>query len=313
MRTTEAQAVASSKDKYRKIHVRMWGDAAVRALSRPQPNGQSLWIHLLAGSQTGIVPGLIASTEMGMAGALKWELEAFRKAFGEASGDGGRKVLAEADWEAGLVWVPNGIKYNPPQSPNVIVGWQQAWDELPECLLKAKAYLRLRAYVEDMGKGFQEAFEKHIASPSGRSWEALANQEQEQEQEIERGAVAPATPIASLAVVPPAKIRKPRTRTQRDELHDAVCQAFEAAHKAAHGVPHGMAGSLVAQVVTWLLGVPEADRQATLQRAVDGFFASPHWVKAGKHPLHAFAKAPGTYAAAAPAPKSPVRWIGGMP
>lgn len=177
--------MTSAKDKFRKIHLRMWGDAAVRALSRPQPNGQSLWVHLLAGSQTGIVPGLIASTEMGMAGALKWELEAFRKAFREVSGDGDRKVLAEADWDAGLVWVPNGIKYNSPQSPNVIIGWKQAWDELPECLLKAKAYLRLRTHVEAIGKGFAKAFEEHVASPSGSSWEALANQEQEQEQEKE--------------------------------------------------------------------------------------------------------------------------------
>jgi hypothetical protein len=305
--------VKPTKDKYRKIHLRMWGDAAVRALSAPQPNGQSLWVHLLAGSQTGIVPGLIASSEMGMAGALKWDLEAFRKAFGEASGSGGRKVLAEADWEAGLVWVPNGIKYNPPQSPNVIVSWQQAWDELPECQLKCKAYLRLRAFTEGMGKGFRDAFEKHIASPSGSFWEALANQEQEQEQEQEeeRGPAALASPPAPAERA--AKARKPRARTERDDLHDAISAAFEAAHKAAHGVPHGMSGSLVSQVVTWLLAVPAAERQATLQRAVDGFFSSEHWAAAGKHPLHAFAKAPGSYVTAAPATKPVLRWVGGMP
>jgi hypothetical protein len=307
--------VKPTKDKYRKIHVRMWGDAAVRALSGPQPNGQSLWVHLLAGSQTGIVPGLIRSTELGMAGELRWELDGFRKAFREVSGEGGRKVLAEADWKAGLVWVPNGIKYNPPQSPNVIVSWQQTWDELPECPLKAKAYLRLRAFTEGMGKAFQEAFEKHVASLRGSFWEASGNQEQEQEQEQEeeRGAAAPAAPSA-----PPtparAKVRKPRPRTARDDLFDAVCLAFETAHRAAHGVPHGTPGSLVVPVVTWLLGVPEADRQATLQRAVEGFFASEHWAKAGKHPLHAFSKAPGSYATAAPPPsRPPLRWVGGMP
>jgi len=89
-------------------------------------------------------------------------------------------------------------------------------------------------------------------------------------------------------------------RTERDDAFDAFCLAFESAHAAAHNAPHGMSPSLVSPVVTWMLAVPADDRLATMQRAVDGFFASEHWRKEGKHPLHAFAKAPGTYAVSAP-------------
>jgi hypothetical protein len=67
-------------------------------------------------------------------------VEAFREAFGEVF----RKGLAEADWKARVVWVPNAVKYNRPESPNVVKSWRYAWDEIPECSLKAQAHERLR-------------------------------------------------------------------------------------------------------------------------------------------------------------------------
>lgn len=109
------------------------------------------------------------------------------------------------------------------------------------------------------------------------------------------------------------KAKKPRPKTERGELFDAFSAAFELAHESAHGCPHGMTPSLVTPVVNWLLGIASDVRLQTMQRAVDGFFASEHWAKAGKHPLHAFSKAPGGYATAAPAPKPVFRWVGGMP
>jgi hypothetical protein len=91
------------------------------------------------------------------------------------------------------------------------------------------------------------------------------------------------------------KPRKPRQRTERDDIFDAVKETFERAHKAAHGVPHGLQGSLVSSVVDWMLEMAPEARQAALQGAVDGFFASEHWRAQGKHPFHAFAGAPGSY------------------
>ncbi len=178
--------------RYRKIDVRMWSDREVRRLSRPEPNGQSLWVYLLTGRETAIIPGVFAARESGLAEELGWSLEGFRKAFQEVSGEafakglphGAEKALAHADWDAGLVWVPNGIKHNAPQSPNVITHWSDTWDELPECDLKEQAYWGLRAFVEGKGEGFQKAFQKAIPKPS---WKPLPKplpiQEQEQEQE----------------------------------------------------------------------------------------------------------------------------------
>jgi hypothetical protein len=158
--------------RYRKILIRMWGDEKFRQLSKPQPNGQSLWIYLLTGPHTGIIPGLFEAGEAGLAEAIGWPIEAFRQALGEALDRG----MAKVDWAARVVFLPNGILHNPPESPNVVRSWREAFNLIPECSLKNEALQRLKGYVEGMGKGFSQAL-----------GEALDAQEQEQEQEQYKG------------------------------------------------------------------------------------------------------------------------------
>jgi len=165
--------------RYRKIDLRMWGDERFRKLSKPAPCGQVLWIYLLTGPDTASLPGLFRAGEAGMAEALGWSLKAFREAFAEVFAEG----MAEADWTARVVWVPNAIRYNEPESPNVIRGWRTAWDELPECALKAKAFSTFKAFTEAKGEGFAKAFREACGQPSPK---AMANQEQEQEPEQEQ-------------------------------------------------------------------------------------------------------------------------------
>ena len=82
--------------RYRKVHVCVWADAKFRALSSPNPNGQSLWLYLLTGPHTTQIPGLFTGGEAGLAEALGWPLEGFRKAFREVFSQG----MVEADWKA---------------------------------------------------------------------------------------------------------------------------------------------------------------------------------------------------------------------
>jgi ribosomal protein S17E len=162
---------------YRKIDKRMWGDARFCRLSGPQPCGQALWVYLLTGPHTTSLPGLFLAGEAGLAEALGWPLEGFRKAFQELYREG----LAEADWKARLVWIPNVVKYNQPENPNVVKGWRPHYDELPECSLKVLALQQLGAAIshrEGLAKAFTEAFGEPLAK-------GMANQEQEQEQEQE--------------------------------------------------------------------------------------------------------------------------------
>lgn len=178
-----------AKTRWRKIDVSMWGDVRFRGLSAPPPNGRDCWIHLLTNRETTSIPGVYRAYEEALARDLEWSLEGYREAFREVF----LKGLAKADWRAGLVLIPNAIRHNAPESPNVIRSWRVHWDELPECALKVEAYQCLKAFVEGMGEGFRKAFEEALAKPS-------PNQEQEQEQDIPvpseqgRDPVAPAAP-----------------------------------------------------------------------------------------------------------------------
>lgn len=164
--------MSDDKRRYSKVHRRIWSDAKFRRLTPAPPNGQTLFLRLLTGPELTNIPGVFAAGEAALSEALGWPTEAFREAFTEAYREG----LVKADWQARFVFVPNAIKYNSPESPNVIRSWRACWDELPECSLKLEAHRVLRAFVEGLGEGFRKAFNEALPDPS-------PNQEQEQEQE----------------------------------------------------------------------------------------------------------------------------------
>jgi len=164
---------------YRKVHLRMYADEKFCELSSPPPCGKYLWLYLLTGPHTSAIPGAISTGEMALSEALEWPLKGFRAAFQELLAKG----LVEVDWSRRLIFVPNAIKHNPPESPNVVKSWASHWDLLPECELKAKIYKHLKAFLEGQGDGFGKAFGKAFGKPSAKT---KANQEQEQEQEQDK-------------------------------------------------------------------------------------------------------------------------------
>jgi len=193
----------------------MWNDEKFRRLSAPPPNGQTLWQRLLTGPELGVVPGLFAAWDVALAKALGWSLEGFAEAFAEVF----REHLAEADFEVGLVWVPNAIVHNRPESPNVVRSWRVALAELPECPLKDKALHALAAFLEGMGEGFAEAFREASPKPFGKP---SPNQEQEQEQEIN----TPLAPEPKRPSKPPEPVHV--NGTVGPKLRDLGTRRFEA-------------------------------------------------------------------------------------
>jgi hypothetical protein len=155
---------------YRRIAIRMHGDEKVRKLSKPPPSGKGLWYELLIGEQTGIIPGLFKIGEAAFAEQLEWPIcadeskgisKGFREAFAEAVDQG----MVRADWKVRLVFVPNAVAHNFPQSPNVILHWRVAWDLLPECELKLEAWQHIRALFKSEGEAWVKAFEKACPKP----------------------------------------------------------------------------------------------------------------------------------------------------
>jgi hypothetical protein len=167
--------------RYRKVEVRTWGDEKFRSLSALPPCGQGLWLFLITGPHTGPIPGLFRAGRAAMAEELDWDLEAFDKAFQEVFQQG----MVKADFKARVMWVPNAIKHNRPESPNVVKSWAAEFDLIPECDLKREALEHLRASVHALGEAFGKAFNETFGKPSGKPLaKAMPNQEQEQEQEL---------------------------------------------------------------------------------------------------------------------------------
>jgi hypothetical protein len=156
----------------------VWADAKFRALSAAKPNAQTLWFRLLFGPELGVVPGLFGAREGGLADALRWKLTDFRRCWAEVA----KAKLAMADWEAGLVWVPNAIFHNPPASPNVVKGWRTAILELPECRLKREGLEKLEAHLEAQGKAWGDACRQALDKPSRKAFATPSpNQDQDQD------------------------------------------------------------------------------------------------------------------------------------
>lgn len=133
---------------YRKIETRIWNDEKFSSLSNDaklafiftltHPNMTSL------GAMRGTIEGLAA------------ELDVFVEAFQEVFAKG----MLRTDPKAKLIHAPNFLKYNRPESPNVVIAWGKAYDMIPECDTKTNIYQCVKDLLKDFGKGYQDAFMK---------------------------------------------------------------------------------------------------------------------------------------------------------
>jgi hypothetical protein len=254
---------------YRKVEVQTWGDKKFIALSPLPPCGQGLWLYLLTGPRTGILPGLLHAGRAAMAEELGWSVEAFDEAFGEAF----RLGMVEADWKARLVWLPNALREsNKPENPNVAIAWRKAFDVLPECELKTAAGDAIRTFLADLGAKYLAAFAgdpaapgadgegadraspkgtgKPLGNPSGKcSRKGSAIQEQEQEQKQ----TTTDTHTAGAGESPPGRVVPFAAGPDGTPRH--------CAYHSPHGldVPHGLHRVFVRRLTTAGASVDDAN------------------------------------------------------
>lgn len=161
--------------KYRKIDVRIWNDLNFNSLS---DKAKLVFFFLL--THPNLTPlGAMRCSLVGMADELNWTEKAFREAFREAS----EKAMVKHSERHKLVWLPHFLRYNKPESPNVVVSWSKWLDELPECPLKHQVLCHSCEYCESLPKAFREALPKAFREAFAKG---MPNQEQEQEQEQEK-------------------------------------------------------------------------------------------------------------------------------
>ena len=161
--------------KYRKVDTRIWNDEKFMALS---DTGKLAFFFVMTNPHMTAI-GAMRGTVPGLAAELGWKLPKFSRAFMEAV----RKGMIDYDEGSAFIALPNFLKYNPPESPNVVKSWRDAIDMLPECAGKIRLASRCVAFAEGLPKGFHEALPKAFREVFAKS---MPNQEQEQEQEKDR-------------------------------------------------------------------------------------------------------------------------------
>lgn len=138
--------------RYRKIDTRTWNDKKFNELS---DYGKLVFFLLLTHPNLTSIGAMRASIP-GLAGDLHWPLEKFKEAFQESF----LKDMVLFDETASLIWLPNFLRYNQPESPNVVKSWVNSLDYLPECSLKNSIMEHLKSFVSTLSLPFQEALSK---------------------------------------------------------------------------------------------------------------------------------------------------------
>jgi hypothetical protein len=157
--------------RYRKVDPRIWNDEKFRSLT----NKGKLVFFMLLTHPAMTALGAMRGTTSGLAEELGWPVEAFREAFADVL----NQDMVEHDPKACLIALPNFVRYNRPESPNVVKAWVSSLDLLPECELKQSVVHRAESVIQGMQRGFQEAFAEAFDKP-------MPYQEQEQEQKKEQ-------------------------------------------------------------------------------------------------------------------------------
>jgi hypothetical protein len=143
---------------FRKVTLSIWADKKFQKLSRPKPNAESLWFFFLVGPQTTSIPGLFPCSRAGICERFGWSKKSFDRVYRELSDAG----MAKADWKAGVVFLPNALRHNPPRNRNSIKGWGKYWGLIPECNLKDEAEQHIRDCLSLKSQSIQSAFENIV-------------------------------------------------------------------------------------------------------------------------------------------------------
>lgn len=170
--------------RYKKIDVRIWNDAKFNALSS---DARLIFLFMLTSPQTTMV-GAVPVDKHTVSRILKFDEIRYGIGYKQLSEYG----MLEYD-EAGIFWIKNFLKYNPPENPKVVISWSSLLDLFPECqlLIKiAKSVLKAcetrgEAYVKALHPEFKKLAKYDMSNgmPYGITY-PMPYQEQEQEQDI---------------------------------------------------------------------------------------------------------------------------------
>lgn len=147
--------------RYRKVSVQIWND---EHFSQFTDSAKLAFMFVLTHPQMTSI-GAMRHTVPGLANELGWTEKGFREAFAEPLAKG----MVKLDETYSLVILPNFLKHNKPENPNVVKSWGTVIELLPECTLLRQYLQYVKGFVEGLGeeyaKGLPEPLSKGMPIP----------------------------------------------------------------------------------------------------------------------------------------------------
>lgn len=167
--------------RYRKIDVRIWNDKKFRSLN---DQAKLAFLCILTHPDTNQL-GFIRTRSVSLSFELGWQIDAMSNAIQILNEMG----MVMVDENAGLMFIPNFLKYNPPNGVNGAKSWAGILDLLPECNLLTKSLILIKPFIDRLSEGVKAGVPKDIIDAIDNAIndgirEPSRIQEQEQEQEL---------------------------------------------------------------------------------------------------------------------------------
>ena len=130
-----------------RVPMRLFGTSKFRALSPMNPCARALFLHLICGPCSEIVPGLVRRSLSDLASEFRWTVDDLKRCLRELT----RKGLARVDAAAGVVWMPREVAGDPPRSADAAAAWAAFVRALPPSPLVEDAKASIRDMLVQRG------------------------------------------------------------------------------------------------------------------------------------------------------------------
>ena len=171
--------------RYRKIDTRIWNDRKFRELD---DKSKLAFFLVLTHPDTNQL-GMLRSRSAALAMELGWHPDAMSDAILTLC----RMGMLMVDDKAGFIFIPNFLKYNPPNGPNAVKGWSGLIDLMPECDLLSRALIHLKPTIFGLSEGVRSAIPddikdaiSHAIQDEIKDAKEMPSRIQEQEQEQDK-------------------------------------------------------------------------------------------------------------------------------
>lgn len=207
--------------RYRKIDPRIWNDEKVNDLSL---RAKLIFLFVLTHpSQTFL--GAFRATREGLAVELGIPTEGFEEGFAKPFDELLVKGLLMYSQKVKTIYAPNFLKYNFPDNPNQVRGFDVALDFIPEgdlfrfvlwntariihenqkdSLIKALPIPFAEQYAEGLPEGFTEPFRKGLPKLRAKNQELRTNKE-----------ITPVAPLTDQLIEPPSHPEEQTVSTEK--------------------------------------------------------------------------------------------------